>query len=220
MRESVRYRVLTIPGKIRVEVNLPIDDRRNPEYTSNNDGGSTTSVILYPYVSIGILRASETDENGNRIRAPWNPNDNLSMTKFSFPIFLEELRGIAKDMKIPELYTYHGKRLELNEELAAKVRRVFMIGSTTLELSTVVVVNELDDTRVEGVKVKFNNEQSSFTLTLNELTSLLYSLDHMDLDVLSLSIYQIWLKAPASSKPKFLDPAAFQPKVDILPKTE
>lgn len=218
MRQTVRYRVLTIPNKLRVEVSLPLDDRRAPEYTSSNDGGTNTSVTLYPYLSIGILRASETDENGNRVRAPWNPNDNLSMTKFSFPVFLEELRGIAKDMKIPELYTYHGKRLELNEELAAKVRRVFMIGNTTLELSTVVVVNEMDDSRVEGIKMKFNNEQSSVVLTLNELTALKYTLEHVDLDVICLQIYQIWLKSPV--KPKFLDAGSLQTKVDILPKID
>ena len=33
---------------------------------------------------------------------------------------------LQEDLKITDLYTYHGKRLELNEEVASKIRRVFM----------------------------------------------------------------------------------------------
>ena len=63
----------------------------------------------------------------------------------------EECRPSEESWKV---HTYHGKRLELNEEVAAKIRRVFMIGNVTLELSAVVVVQQ-DESRVEGIKVKF-----------------------------------------------------------------
>ena len=158
-KQVVRYQSLVIPGKLRNEVRITVDDK-GAEYVSNFDGNKSTSISLFPIVSITLTRQGETDGEGNRVRAPWNPNDNLSMTKYNLPVFLNELIGIQQGMKIPELYTYQGKRLELNEEAAQKIRRVFMIGNTTLELSPVVIIQG-DDTRVEGIKMKFNNEQSS-----------------------------------------------------------
>jgi hypothetical protein len=208
--------VLSIPGKVKVDIRVAIDSNRNaPEYNGGLDGNKSTILSLFPFVGIQIVRKGERDENGGYQRAPWNPNDNLGMTRYNFPIFLEELVGIQKDLKIPELYTYHGSRLELNEEAAAKIRRVFMVGSMTIELSAVVILNEQEETRVEGIKMKFNNEQSSVLLTLNELTSLVYTLTHMDVDGIALQMYVAWCKTGGNMK-------SYQPKakpvVDIVPK--
>jgi hypothetical protein len=215
MKQTVRYQCLTIPNKIRVDIRLNVDETRSSEYISNIDGNKSDSVALYPIISISIIRQNIIDESGNRVRAPWNPNDSLTMTKFNFPIFVSELESLSKDLLIPELYTYTGKRLELNEEVAAKVRRVFMIGTMTIELSPVVISN--DDSRIEGIKVKFNNEQSSFLLTLNELTALQYTLEHLDINVLALLMYNSFIedknivKAGANLNAPVVD---IQPKFD------
>lgn len=203
-----------------MDVRITVDDRA-VEYTSVFDGNSSTSLSLFPIITISLVKPTETDENGNRVRGVWNPNDNLSMTKFNFPVFYSELHGIFQDMKTPNLYTYHGKRLEINEEEASKIRRVFMIGNMTLELSAVVVVKS-DDTRVEGIKMKFNNEQSSVLLTINEVISLLYNLDHIDIDNLALQMYLNYVKRPVKGAGNINVPVINQnlPKVDIKPKDD
>jgi len=197
-----------------MDVRLIIDNR-GAEYSSiSNDGGKNTTISFYPTININITRQSTMGEDGKLVRAPWNPNDSLGMTKYNAPIFIKEIAGIQKDMEIPELYTYHGKRLELNEEVAAKIRRVFMIGNVTLELSAVVVVQP-DESRVEGIKVKFNNEQSSFLLTLNELNSLVFNLTHLEVDSISMLMYLNYITRP--DHPKAFDSSTLQSKVDILP---
>lgn len=215
MKQNVKYRSLVIPGKLTIEVRIMIDDRGG-EYLSSFDGNRSTSISFFPIVSMTLTKPAELDDNGNRVRAPWNPNDNLGMTKFNMPIMYNNLKAIQEDMKTPELYTYHGKRLELNEEAAAKIRKVYLIGNTTIELSAVVVINTADDSRVEGIKMKFNNEQSTVLLTLNELDSLIYNLGHMDVDSLALLMYLNYINKP--DKPKTFDASTLTPKVDIAPK--
>jgi hypothetical protein len=217
MKQIVRYQNLVIPGKLRSEVRITVDDR-GVEYISNFDGNKSTSLSIFPVLSVTIIRQSETDDNGNKVKAPWNPNDNLNMTKFNMPVFINELIGIQQDMKIPELYTYQGKRLELNEEAAQKVRRVFMVGNTTLELSALVIVQPSDESRVEGIKMKFNNEQSSVLLTLNELDSLIYNIRNLDMDSLSLLMYLNYVNK--SGNTKSFDSTTLSPKVDIVPKPQ
>lgn len=195
MKQSVRYQVLTISNKIRVEIRITVDDVRNPEFISNVNADKSVSINLFPLISISLIRATELDENGNRGKAPWNRNDILGMTKYTLPIFLRELIGLQHDLKTPELYTYTGKRLELNEAIAAKIRRVFMIGNTTLELSPVVIMQQ-DESRVEGIKMKFNNEQSSVLLTLNDVESLSMNLKLANIDTLVLLMYLNYITKP------------------------
>lgn len=216
MKQIVRYQHLVIPTKLRSEVRITIDDR-GVEYTSSFDGNKSTSINLFPIVTITLTRPGEIDENGNKIRPPWNPNDNLNMTKFNMPIFLNELIGIQKDMKIPDLYTYQGKRLELNEEVAQKIRRVFMVGNTTLELSAVVIINSADDSRVEGIKMKFNNEQSTVLLSLNELESLAFNLKSLNVDSIAFALYLQYVSRPNNAK--VFNANTLTPKVDIAPKS-
>lgn len=220
MKQIVKYRILTIPSKVTLDLRITVDDRA-VEYTSMFEGSKSTNITCYPMIGLGLVKPTEIDENGQRIKAPWNPNDNIGMSKFSLPIFIEELAAIKKDMTIPELYTYHGKRLELNETLADKVRRVFMVGNTTIELSAVVLIKPEDESRIEGIKMKFNNEQSSVLLTLNEMNSLLFNMQHINVDLLAMTLYLHYLKSP--NKQKQYDTGSLTeatPNVDIKPKTE
>ena len=77
-------------------------------------------------------------------------------------------------------------------------------------------VNRVDDTRVEGIKMKFNNEQSSVLLTLNELDSLVFNLRNMDVDSVALLLYLNYINKPAGTKN--FNANALTPKVDIAPK--
>lgn len=216
MKQNVRYQTLTIPGKLRTDIRISVDDARGAEYTSSFDVNKSTILSLFPIVSITLLKPIELNENGAKAKPVWNPNDTLGMTKYNFPIFINELVAIQQDLKIPELYTYQGKRLELNEETAAKIRRVFLIGNVTIELSAVVVIQVIDETRVEGIKMKFNNEQSSVLLTLNDIDSLIYNLQHTNVDSIALTLYKDYIK-DASALTKNYDPVTIKPKVDIIP---
>lgn len=218
MKQYVRYQSSVVPKKLKVEVRITINERGG-EYTSEFDGNISTNISFFPIVTLIIQRPNEVDDLGNKTKAPWNPNDSLGMSRFNMPILVNKLKTISENMKITELYTYQGKRLELNEKIAEKVRDVFVIGNVTVELSAVVIIQP-DDTRIEGVKMKFNNEQSSVLLTLNDLEILTYNLDHMDVDSIALLMYLNYIKR--SDHPKILENKDLkpQPNVDILPKAE
>lgn len=213
MKNIVRYRALTIPGKLIGELRLTIEDgRSSPEYSSVFEGGRSTNMSLFPVLSINIIRSPEIDEIGNKVRAPWNINDSITMTKFTLPIFLNEIKTLYEEIKKPDMYTYHGDRLELNEKLANEIRHVFMIGNTTLELIPVVIDNK--GTLVEGIKMKFNNEKSSVLLTINEFISFIYLVDHVDMDSIALNLYFNFMRKIAIEDPKDETPRV---EVDIKP---
>ncbi len=221
-KQVVRCHILTIAKKLRVDVRISVDDRFSAMFSSTYDDAKNTSITIYPSIGVQLLKPGGVDENGKVVRAPWNPNDNLGMTKYNFPIFVNELAGIQQDMKTPNLYTYQGKRLELNEEVAAKIRRVFVIGNMMIELSAVVITQDDSvegvDARVEGIKMKFNNEQSSVQLTLNELNSFVWNLEHTDIDTLCMLMYLNFVNKP--THPRNFDSAgaiAPKPEVDIEP---
>jgi len=213
MKQTVRYQMLSIPSKLRMEVRITVDDRNTPEYQSMFEGNKNTGISFLPIISLIIVRPSEMDENGNRVKAKWVPNDTLGMTKYNVGIFANELSGMMNDMKTPELYSYHGKRLELNEAIAEKIRRPFVVGTMTVELSA-VVITQPDDSRVEGIKMKFNNESSSVLLTLNELTGLEYNIRNLNVDALCLLMYMNYISKP--NGPTTFDSSSLN--VDIKPK--
>jgi hypothetical protein len=214
MKQIVRYQNLIILNKLRSEVRLTIDDK-SIEFVTNYNGDKNTSIGLFPIVSLTLLRPSEIDENGSRIRSAWNPSDILGMTKYTLPIFVSELKAIQNDLKISDLYTYSGKKLELNDTVATKIRRVFMIGRVTVELSAVVIVQQDtlgEDVRLEGIKMKFNNEQSTVQLTLNDIESLVFNLSNLDVDNISLLMYLNYINKPKQQSNQV------QVDVDIQPK--
>lgn len=213
-KQYVRYQGLIIPSKLRLDIRLTIDERGG-EYVSSNADISSSNITFFPIIGLTITRKNEIDENGQKIKIPFNPNDTLNMSKFTMPLLANNLKGIQKDLLIIDMYKYQGKRLELNEKLAEEKRRVFMVGNTTLELTIVVIVQE-DESRVEGIKMKFNNEQSSVLLTLNELDSLVYTLDHLDVDSIAFLLYINYVNR--KDPPKIFNNNNIQPIVDIIPK--
>ena len=215
MKQSVKYTSLVISSKLRTEVRITVDNRGFDSSTSNFGDGKYTSLSLYPLVSISLIKPNEMDDNGQRVRAPWNPNDSLGMTKYTLPIFINELSGIQEDLKIPELYTYTGKRLELNEEAATKIRRVFNVGNIIVELSAIVITKPEDDTRVEGIKMKFNNEQSHVLLTLNDIEALRFDLSTMDVNSLAMLMYLNYITK--SEKPTNFNTNTLKTDIDITP---
>lgn len=221
MRRSVRYRVLTIPNKIDCEIRLSFDDanRRHtqPEYYTLREEMQSTVLHLFPFFSIEIHRGPTQDEEGRWIRPAWNPNDSLSLTQFSLPIFRNEFAQMCEDMKTPNLFSYRGERLELNDKVAEKIRHVFVISSTTIELTAQKILKENDagePDELEGIKMKFNNEDSFVLLTINEMGSLLYSIDHMDMMGIALQLYTNYIKREI----KPIDRRGEPPRVDIKPK--
>ena len=213
MRHIVRYRVLTVPNKLQGEFRLTVDEgRSSPEYSNVFDGGRSTNVLLFPVFSLTIVRGAETDEVGNRIRVPWNINDSITMTKFTVPIFINEFKTLYEEMKTPEMYSYRGDRLELNDKLATKVRKVFNVGNTTLELIPVVIGE--NGKLMEGIRMKFNNEHSMVLLTINEMISMLYNMEHMDMDSIALNMYATYMRKNINTQPRDDRPPI---EVDIEP---
>ena len=196
MKQIVRYRFMTIPNKLNGELKISVDDR-GAEYAIAYESGKSTTIGIFPIISIVIARQPEIDDSGNRTRPAWNINDSLGLTKFTLPVFIRELKGMEKDLQISDLYSYQGTRLELNTEVAQKVRRAFMLGNMAVEL-TAVVIEQSDERRIEGIKMKFNNEQSTVLLTLNELTALIYNVEHINVDDLTLQLYLAYIERKKS----------------------
>ena len=192
MKRSMKYNLLVVPNKIKIDEKIILDDQMPAEYISA--GSDIASISLFPLIAISITRPFEIDEDGIKKRPPWNPNDNLPLTKFTFPIFVRELKELCSDLRIKELYHYSGgNRLELNEDLAEKVTKTFKVGNNSVQLKPVVIALP-DDSRVEGAKLKINNEDSVVLLTVNELDSVLFTLTHTAVDQIALVLFERYNK--------------------------
>ena len=213
MRQIVRYRFMTIPNKLVGEMRITVDER-SAEYTANFDGGKATNISLFPVINLQMLQPADTSDSLSVYgKTGWDMNASIGLTKFTFPIFLEELKAINRGLRKPDLYVYHGTRLELNSREAEKARRVFMIGNTTVEFSPVVI--DTAENKLEGVKIKFNNEKASILLTVNELNVLLYNLTALNIDLLAFTMYLNYVTKGDNyhmAKPRRL--------VDIAPKMD
>ena len=213
MKQIIRYRFMTIPSKLTGELRITINSERNTEYSSQYEGGRSTNLAIFPIISISIVKPHDDITRGT-----WDPNESIGLTKFSLPIFINELESIERSMKIPTLYSYTNNRLELNEKEASKIRKAFMVGNNmTVELSPVVI--EKEGNYYEGIKMKFNTEANVTTLTLNELTSVIYNLRNLSVDVLTLQLYTNFIDRQAFARTKGpTHMAQYQrPLVDMTP---
>lgn len=223
MKKQVKYRVLTIPGKLSLDVKISFDSTRgnlDSDYTSPVDGNVYTTVNIFPLVLLSIVRSSEIDDTGNRQKAPYNQNDNLGMTRWQFPMFVSELGMMWDAMRTPDLYSYVDKQLVVNDELAESVRRVFLVGRNMVVEMVPVVIVQPDDSRVEGIRLKFNNEQSVVPLTLNDIECLLLTMRSLDIDSVCLALHVNYIRdreqVSGGTEPTVVGP--FHPTTDIKPK--
>ena len=191
MKKSLKYTLLTIPNKLQVDIKAIVEDTGvlASEYISPTK--EFVALKLYPLITLSIVRPYEMDESGVRRRLNWSPNDSLPLTKYTLPVFLKEFLDIKKDMEIKELYSYIGNRLELNENLAEKITKKFKVGNNYVEL-TPVVISLLDDTRVEGIKLKINNEESTVLLTVNDIESLAFTLTNSQFDLIVINLFKMY----------------------------
>lgn len=184
MKQSLKYNMLTIPNKLKVDIKILLDDK-GAEYIS--DDNEFFSLSIYPLIIISIIRPFIVNEDGLKKKPTWNPNDSLILTKYNFPLLIRELEEIQKDLKIRELFSYIGDRLELNEDLADKIIRKIKLGNNAIELTPIIISKEED--RIEGIKLKINNEDSVIKLSINDVDSLIYNLKHMDIESISFMLY-------------------------------
>ena len=227
MKKQVKYKLLTIPKKLSIDIKIwedssPNNRFRTGEFTNDRNGDIFTTVSLFPTVTVSLTKPGEMDENGQYQKSPYNINDNVGLTKYQLPIFIMELDRVNKALQIPELYSYINKRLTVNEELAEKHRRVFMSGNIMVELSPVVITG-IDDVMVEGIKMKFNNEQSTVLLTLNEIEVILFSLKNLDVDSIALMLHLNYLNgngAQMLNGTTEMSSNTMSNSIDIKPKAE
>ena len=213
MRQIVRYRFMTIPNKLYADVRVTIDDTSRAEVNNKFDGGRSINLTLLPMINIQMLKPLELDSTGRKFRPRPNGNDSVGLTKMNLPTFVNELKRIHKELdENEELYTYRGDRLDLNDTMAEKVRRAFLIGRVAVELRAVVIEQVLDTgitQREKGIKMKFNNEESTVLLTMVELEAMIWIMDNVDIDNLVLSMYLTLVERSAYQPNK--------PVVDIQP---
>lgn len=213
MKHSLRSTLFTIPDKLRVEIRASISDAYPASRHNVYEGGKSSQFNLLGALTVQIVRP-RTDDGGGQ---SWNPNDTIMLTKYYIPIFYRELKAIYDGMHTPNLYTYTDNRLELDPKLGESIRRVFTVSQKTMvELSPVVITTMVgaEEQHVEGVKMKFNNEDSTVLLTINDLYALMWTIDHVDVESIVMGMYEIFVKTGESSTKQ---PELPEPKVDIVP---
>lgn len=213
MKHSLRSTIFIIGDKLRVEVRASINDAYPATKHSVYEGGENSQLTLLGALTVQIIHPRTNNESPPQ----WNPNDTIMLTKYYIPIFYRELKAIYDGMHTPNLYTYTDNRLELDPKLGESIRRVFTVGmKTTIELSPVVISTMVgaEEQRVEGIKMKFNNEDSTVLLTINDLYSLMWNINHTDIESVVIGMYEIFVKTGETSTKQLELP---KPKVDILP---
>lgn len=201
-RQYIRYRVLNIPWKLNISMRISVDHRN--EYRHSDDSRDSISLTLYPTLDLQIIHTRPIDS----LEAPkvWNPNDTLSLSKFTLPIFIHELKLVCEAIKIQEMFVYTNDRLDINPKLAEEKRRIFQASSTFFVEIIPSVVDE--DKRVEGIRFTFNKEPSVFYLNLIEVESLMYTLQSVNFDILALQMYDMYHKTGSTNFSQQFPPMA------------
>lgn len=192
MKARIKYNLLRIHNKLAIDFSIVLDTERDkyPLFRINHVNENVfMDLNLNPFIQLSILRFAE--DGSFQTQQEWNPSDHLSLTKATFPIFLHNLNGILKDFEIPKLYSYRGSRLELNESEAKKVHRSFLCGRSTVVMDPTVITQ--DDTYYEGMRLMFNGEGSIVLLPIDDIRTLAYTFNALDIHTLAIQLYQNYL---------------------------
>ena len=180
---------MNIPGKLKCEIRVTINTegtmRTESTYSSANSEGYTLN--LAPLYQITIIRRNDSESGVPPVR---NMSDSISLTKYHMSIFLDNLTAVYNGLKIPSMYGYDaGNKLQLNEVEATKIIKIFKVWNTAIEMAPVVILNS-DDTRMEGIKLMFSNEESMVLLTLTDIEALMFGMNNADMDAVAIGLFQ------------------------------
>lgn len=200
MKTTIVYHVLTVPKKLRMEIKLILDNDRSSEYINSSTDGTFATVRLYPMITLSIVREIQRDESGMIIKQPFVLSDTLSMSRYTLAVFKSEFEDLYRLMKEKDVYTYHGKRLELNEKIADEIKKLFQLSKTVVEITPTLLISPDDiDQKIEGVKLKFNNEASSVLLSINDMTALVETMNNISIDTITTWMYKEYKNATPRS---------------------
>lgn len=213
MKTSIVYHVITIPKKLKMEIKLIVEDNKS-EYINSSGEDTFATIRLFPMITLGIVREVQRDDTGLIIKQPFVLSDTLTMSRYTLAIFKSEFEDIFRLIKEKDVYTYHGKRLELNEKIVEEIRKVFKISRNVVEIMPTLLISPDDmDEKIEGVKLKFNNENSSVLLSINDMIALIETMNNISIDTITTWMYKEFKNA----KPGTYPPASFK-EIDIIPK--
>jgi hypothetical protein len=191
MKRTINFNVGAITGKLNINLRLALDDQSERfssgvRISTNQTGDEYINVNLYPMLSLIIHRENIVVEGVSQ-RAPFNRDDMITLSRSTIPIFIHNFDRLLKEFETPELYKYIEDRLELNDKLAEAYRKRFMVGPSIVELVPVIIDD--GDSKMEGIRMKFNVEDSTVVLTMNEAIRLSYTIKNLNIDALALQIY-------------------------------
>ena len=81
--------------------------------------------------------------------------------------------------------------MELNETEAKKVHRSFLCGRSSVIMDPTVITQ--DDTYYEGMRLMFNGEGSIVLLPIDDIRTLAYTFNTLDIHALAMQLYQNYL---------------------------
>jgi len=127
---------------------------------------------------------------------------------------VNEMEELIRSFRIPEMFVLTDGRLDLNTTLADQHRRVFTTSQRTMEFSMVVIEDDQHN-RHEGIKFKINNEANSTMLTLQEFMSFYMCLKQTNVDAVAMLLYMDFMK----NRNTIVTMPSPIPTIDIIPKS-
>lgn len=154
---------------------IPQQKRLNLVNTYKFNGNEYITLNPHPFITIDISDTfTKTEE--------WNSNRTVTLNLMSKMVLESMLSTMITNFKIKDLFYYQNNDLRVNQELAKKLEKVFVIGNKTCVLRYAVIQDDkTQDGPYEGVIFMINKAENFCYLTFDEIQFLFYTLRSINL---------------------------------------
>lgn len=173
---------------LRLKVSVIYKDKLNKEKVSkfNVNGNDYLTIKSYPYLSFEISNDEERKET-------WCYQKSISLDRFGMFNFVDRSRHVVEAFTKEKGMFYYDttKKLHVNKELANKNSITIPLSfSRVIWISPIVVRDKDSNQELEGVVMCFDSTANYVTLSYDEFRFLVYYVEHIDLESISLQLIQ------------------------------
>ena len=159
---------------------------KQPSHATENifeyQGKDYVKYNLYPTISLDIQSDVEKEV--------FNTSNTCQLSQKDIFEFLTKAKNLLNNFyRVKELFVYKGEELIVNKEIANTVQEIIITRYANILLRPVVVTDPKTNQQYEGVCMMFRQYANYVMMTIHEFTYLIHRLDKLDLDMLSLLLY-------------------------------
>lgn len=197
--QRINYFLQKINQFIALKLSITIDNSDiNPVKRSINQfmfkGSLYTNISIYPRL---IIEFREMDGE----KKVFSTNNYVSLSPLTAFRFCRVGRELLQRFMIKDLFIYQGKRLVLNQDLAAKLSKPFPADGKKIMFRPIVVQDYTRGIECEGVCMMINEMSNFATMTFEEFTFLLDTIRKLDFNSMGLELLKLYYKnTPGSQK--------------------